>query len=385
MSSSLALSNLKEDIKQLEKMFLRSKTSTTDTSFCFRLITGSVDELVCELIDSDRRKYRINANICETYPQQPPVWFSESEDHFIVDIIEKLSLTQSEDNLVISQVKCLIREFCTVKMLVVPDLSELVNSNNPIINNNDSGHVSPNTSDNETENDCESNENLMEEENFHEETNPCCTTNKEVLVDGISKDNFLLLEKVKSTQRQDILQGQSFGSTTASDRLMKELKDIFRSDHYKNKMYKIELLNDSLYEWNIELYKVDPDSNLFKDLEKFTEKRGKNHILLNFLFKDKFPFEPPFVRIIYPVIQGGYVLSGGAICMELLTKSGWSSAYCIESVILQIAATLVKGNARINFNNIDQTYTLSRAQYSFKALTQMHEKHGWYTPPPKDG
>jgi ubiquitin-conjugating enzyme E2 Q len=67
--------------------------------------------------------------------------------------------------------------------------------------------------------------------------------------------------------------------------------------------------------------------------------------------------------------------------MELLTKSGWSSAYCIESVILQIAATLVKGNARINFNNKDQTYSLSKAQYSFKALTQMHEKHGWYTPP----
>jgi ubiquitin-conjugating enzyme E2 Q len=383
MSSSLALSNLKEDIKQLEKMFLRSKTSTSDTSFCFRLITGSVDELVCELIDSDRKKYRINANICETYPQSPPVWFSESEDTFIVDIIEKLSQTQSEDNLIINQVKCLIVEFCTVKVIAIPDLIYLFNSNNQKINNNDSGHVSPNTSDNETENDAESNENLMEEENFHE--NDPCTTNKEELVDGISKDNFRLLEKVKSTQRQDYLKGQNYGSTTASDRLMKELKDIFRSDNYKNKMYKIELLNDSLYEWNIELYKVDPDSNLFKDLEKLPDKKEKNHILLNFLFKDKFPFEPPFVRIIHPIIQGGYVLSGGAICMELLTKSGWSSAYCIESVILQIAATLVKGNARINFNNKDQTYSLSKAQYSFKALTQMHEKHGWYTPPPKDG
>ena len=46
-------------------------------------------------------------------------------------------------------------------------------------------------------------------------------------------------------------------------------------------------------------------------------------ILLNFTFKDNFPFEPPFVRICYPVIQGGYVLNGGAICMELLTKQGY--------------------------------------------------------------
>lgn len=84
-------------------------------------------------------------------------------------------------------------------------------------------------------------------------------------------------------------------------------------------------------------------------------------------------------------MQGGFVLSGGAICMELLTKQGWSSAYCIESVILQIAATLVKGNARIDFNTRHHIYSLSRAQYSFKSLSQMHEKNGWYTPNPKDG
>ena len=35
--------------------------------------------------------------------------------------------------------------------------------------------------------------------------------------------------------------------------------------------------------------------------------------------------------------------------MELLTPQGWSSAYSLEAVILQIAATLVKGKARIQF------------------------------------
>ncbi len=82
----------------------------------------------------------------------------------------------------------------------------------------------------------------------------------------------------------------------------------------------------------------------------------------------------------FKVIQGGYVLNGGAICMELLTKQGWSSAYCLESVILQIAATLVKGNARIDFNSRSQTYSLSRAQCAFRSLSQIHEKNGWYTP-----
>ena len=44
-----------------------------------------------------------------------------------------------------------------------------------------------------------------------------------------------------------------------------------------------------------------------------------------------------------------YVLTGGAICMELLTPQGWSSAYSIEAVIMQISATLVKGKARVDF------------------------------------
>ena len=67
------------------------------------------------------------------------------------------------------------------------------------------------------------------------------------------------------------------------------------------------------------------------------------------LLQENYPFDPPFVRVVFPVLTGGYVLGGGAICMELLTKQGWSSAYTIEAVILQIAATLVKGKARIQF------------------------------------
>ena len=65
--------------------------------------------------------------------------------------------------------------------------------------------------------------------------------------------------------------------------------------------------------------------------------------------QENYPFEPPFVRVVHPLMTGGYVLLGGAICMELLTKQGWSSAYTVEAVIMQIAATFVKGKARIQF------------------------------------
>lgn len=78
--------------------------------------------------------------------------------------------------------------------------------------------------------------------------------------------------------------------------------------------------------------------------------------------------------------SGGYVLVGGAICMELLTKQGWSSAYTVEAVIMQISATLVKGKARIQFSSpkvcSQGQYSLARAQQSFRSLVQIHEKNG---------
>lgn len=82
--------------------------------------------------------------------------------------------------------------------------------------------------------------------------------------------------------------------------------------------------------------------------------------------------------------------------MELLTKQGWSSAYTVEALIMQLSATLVKGKARIQFGatkvsfqfpilvasflyfviNSQGQYSLARAQQSFKSLVQIHEKNG---------
>ncbi|XP_077869002.1 ubiquitin-conjugating enzyme E2 Q2-like [Saccoglossus kowalevskii] len=167
----------------------------------------------------------------------------------------------------------------------------------------------------------------------------------------IDSQNMEILERIKLNQRRDYLKGAVSGSVQATDRLMKELRDVYRSDSYKKGVYQVDLVNDSLYDWNVKLmaYSVDPDSPLHSDLLTLKEKEGKDHILLNMTFKENFPYEPPFVRVVFPVLTGGYVLGGGAICMELLTKQGWSSAYTIEAVIMQISATLVKGKARIQF------------------------------------
>ena len=56
-----------------------------------------------------------------------------------------------------------------------------------------------------------------------------------------------------------------------------------------------------------------------QDIKKLKVSENQDHILLHIVFDEKFPYTPPFVRVVKPVINGGYVTAGGAICMELLT------------------------------------------------------------------
>lgn len=108
-------------------------------------------------------------------------------------------------------------------------------------------------------------------------------------------------------------------------------------------LFQVELVNDSLFEWHVRLHVIDPDSPLASDMVEMNVPA----ILLHLSFPDNFPFAPPFMRVVEPRIEKGYVMEGGAICMELLTPRGWASAYTVEAVIMQFAASVVKGQGRI--------------------------------------
>lgn len=101
----------------------------------------------------------------------------------------------------------------------------------------------------------------------------------------------------------------------------------------------MNLVNDNLFEWHVRLHRIDSESDLAGDMRE----QGVSHILLHLTFPDNFPFAPPFMRVISPRIERGFVMEGGAICMELLTPRGWASAYTVEAIIMQFAASIVKG------------------------------------------
>ncbi|XP_059227739.1 ubiquitin-conjugating enzyme E2 Q2 isoform X2 [Mustela nigripes] len=342
----MSVSGLKAELKFLASIFDKNHER-------FRIVSWKLDELHCQFLlpppappgspHSPSPPLTLHCNITESYPSSSPIWFVDSDDPNLTSVLERLEDTK---------------------------------------NNNSNGTTEEVTSEEEEEEEMvEDIEDLDHYEMKEEEP----ISGKKSEDEGIEKENLAILEKIRKTQRQDHLNGAVSGSVQASDRLMKELRDIYRSQSYKAGIYSVELINDSLYDWHVKLQKVDPDSPLHSDLQILKEKEGIEYILLNFSFKDNFPFDPPFVRVVLPVLSGGYVLGGGALCMELLTKQGWSSAYSIESVIMQINATLVKGKARVQFGANKNQYNLARAQQSYNSIVQIHEKNGWYTPPKEDG
>lgn len=99
-------------------------------------------------------------------------------------------------------------------------------------------------------------------------------------------------------------------------------------------------MSDSLYMWKVKVNQVD----LAKDLNKL--EMGEDYMLLLFKFSELFPYESPVVKMLYPETRGGCVFAGGIIGNELLTQ-GWSPAYSMEAVIMQL---LVDERARIKPN-----------------------------------
>ncbi|XP_052662891.1 ubiquitin-conjugating enzyme E2 Q2 isoform X4 [Harpia harpyja] len=306
----MSVSGLKAELKFLESIFDKDHER-------FRIVSWKLDELHCQFV--------LLPPPPGSSPQPPP------------------PLTIHCNITLLQQLKRLICDLCRLYNLPQHPDVEMLDQPLPAGQNGTTEEV---TSEEEEEEDMGEDIEDLDHYDMKEEEP---ADGKKSEDEGIEKENLAILEKIRKNQRQDHLNGAVSGSVQASDRLMKELRDIYRSQSYKTGIYSVELVNDSLYEWHVKLLKVDPDSPLHSDLQVLKEKEGVEYILLNFSFKDNFPFDPPFVRVVSPVLTGGYVLGGGALCMELLTKQGWSSAYSIESVIMQINATLVKGKARVQF------------------------------------
>lgn len=138
----------------------------------------------------------------------------------------------------------------------------------------------------------------------------------------------------------------------------------------------------NMYQWIVELHSFEPQLPLAKDLKT----RGLKSVVLEIRFGKDYPMSPPFVRVIRPRFLsfmeggGGHVTAGGALCMELLTNSGWSSVSSIESVLLQVRLAMSSTDprpARLASGG-PRDYTVGEAIEAFVRACTMH---GWQVPP----
>jgi len=326
--------------------------------------TRSLDELTVVFKRDNDSDINLTCTVSEEYPHVRPLWFSADEDDEMDPVCQALADLNSDEvvdeNNLDKMVTYLLTRLCEAFSEAIPD------------NGGSGDHAKPGTSSQQQ------NAMVLDEEDEEDidvlldEVAPADDGE-----DGIAQEKLQKLESIRQKT-----QPSQKSSVQATDRLMKDIKSIYKSDSYKNGNYTVELPDDNVYEWRVALLKVDPDSKLAKDMVEFKI----TQIELSINFAPDYPFRPPFVRVISPVIQKGYVLGGGAICLELLTEEGWSSAYSMESVIMQIGASLVKGDGRIQpHKRPEDVYTLSKAKNSYRTLVHIHKTSGWYTPPKGDG
>ncbi len=149
---------------------------------------------------------------------------------------------------------------------------------------------------------------------------------------------------------------------------------------------------NNMYQWIVEMHSFDAKLPLASDMRN----AGAKSIVLEMRFTNQFPFNPPFIRVVRPRFLpfnqggGGHVTEGGAICMELLTNSGWSAVTTLEGVLMQVRLAMSeeerpaklldrdrRGGSRYHGGGRGDSYGVGEAVIAYERACRVH---GWKVP-----
>lgn len=141
---------------------------------------------------------------------------------------------------------------------------------------------------------------------------------------------------------------------------------------------------ENMFQWIVEFHSFDPDLPLAKEMKK----AGITSIVLEVRFGRDYPYSPPFVRVVRPRFLpfssggGGHITIGGAICMELLTASGWSPVTRMDTVFVSIRVAMSETERPAHL----QTTKASTRMFDYSpdealdAYIRFAGVHGWAVP-----
>ncbi|KAJ4424188.1 hypothetical protein N0V82_001054 [Gnomoniopsis sp. IMI 355080] len=140
---------------------------------------------------------------------------------------------------------------------------------------------------------------------------------------------------------------------------------------------------DNMFQWIVELHTFDPELPLAKDMKK----AGITSVVLEVRFGRDYPLSPPFIRVIRPKFLpfmnggGGHVTIGGAICMEVLTSTGWTVAMSMESILIQVKMAMSSLDPRpARLQKPAHSMVDYSAHEALDAFQRFANRHNWKVP-----
>ncbi|KKY29966.1 putative ubiquitin-conjugating enzyme [Diaporthe ampelina] len=141
---------------------------------------------------------------------------------------------------------------------------------------------------------------------------------------------------------------------------------------------------ENMFQWIVEFHSFDLELPLAREMKK----AGVTSIVLEVRFGRDYPFSPPFVRVIRPRFLpfssggGGHITTGGAICMELLTASGWSPGSTMEAVFVSIRTAMSETERPAHLQTTETSARMFDygANEALEAYVRFAGVHGWVVP-----
>lgn len=180
-----------------------------------------------------------------------------------------------------------------------------------------------------------------------------------------------------------------YATTQTSNAIARELKTM-RQEMESTPLHELGWYIDlesveNMFQLIVELHSFDLSLPLAKDMEK----AAIESVVLEVRFGRDFPMSPPFIRVIRPRFLpfqrggGGHVTIGGAICMELLTNSGWSPACSLETVLVQVRAAICSLDPAARLESYGSGL-VGTGDYNLAEAVDAYERyarnHGWQIP-----